>query len=130
MQMTIKGLQEAQRAMVKAVAAMKPGGGLDDAVRFATIAALQYAVSITHVDTGALRASHRMRFDGASFFSGPRGVIYIDPASVRPGGGRPSQYGVVENFRGGTHAFYARVPAERGETIARQAAGAVIRSMT
>lgn len=128
MPQTIQGLQEAQKAMMKLIAATKPNGGLGDAVKMATIAAIQYAISITHVDTGALRASHRMRLESDS--SGPRGVIYIDPSAIRPGGGRPAQYGVGENERGGSHAFYARVPLERGETIARQAAGAIIRSIS
>lgn len=125
---SIKGLQEAQRAMFKLIAAVKPSGAMANAVRMATIDAIRYAISITHVDTGTLRASHRMRMETDSREA--RGVIYIDPNAIRPGGGRPARYGVGENFRGGSHAFYARVPVERGESIARQAANAIIRSIS
>lgn len=126
---TIQGLQEAQRGMARTIATMKPGSDFDEAIRFGTMAGFQYAVSITHVDTGALRASHRMKLE-----RGSKGIIYIDPNAVRPATGtmagraRPSQYGPVENARGGEHAFYARVPKERGPTIAREAAAAMIRS--
>ena len=136
---TWRGLQEAQKGMLKKIASMKPGGALDEAVRFATIAAFNYALVITHVETGALRLAHRMKLSrGYLGFGGSTGTIYIDPnapGATRKGRKRvlasrvkPSVYGPAEHNRGGEHAFYERVPAERGNTIARQAAAAMVRS--
>ena len=114
--MTITGLQEAQRANLQAVAALRPQGAFGRAVIYATTAGQRYAVGITHVDTGALRASHRVEVTGL------RGRIYIDPSSVNPRSGeRPVVYGVEEHARGGSHAFYQRVVDEEGRRIGERA---------
>lgn len=103
MKMTIQGLQEAQQANIKVIAAVKPSGGLGRAVQYGTIEAHRIAVSLTHVQTGALRASQRMQVISA------RGIVFIDPSAVNPRHkARPAVYGPVEEARGGEHAFYAR----------------------
>lgn len=131
---SISGLQQAQQAMMKKIASLKPGGSFEDAIRFGTIAALRYAISITHVDTGTLRAALRMKLE-RGFMSGPRGVVYIDPNAVSParsttmaGRAKPSKYGPFENARGDSHGFFERVPRERGSTIGRQCAAALVRN--
>ena len=58
----IEGIQEAQAACNRALAAVQPKGALGEAVRWGIAEAHRYAVVITHVDTGALRASHRTLF--------------------------------------------------------------------
>lgn len=126
MTVSIHGLQEAQRGLLNTIATMKPGGAFEDAIRFATIEAQRYAVTITHVDTGALRASHRIKLESPS--QGPRGVVFIQPGTLRSGRAEPAVYGFFENARGGQHAFYGRVPSERGGQIARQATNAMLRS--
>jgi hypothetical protein len=114
MRIQIKGIQAAQKANLKLIAAMKPTGAFGRAIRYGTIEAHRYATSITHVDTGALRASHRMAINGL------RATIYIDPSSPAPRGTlKPSQYGLIEEARGGTHAFYRRTIREAGGRIAR-----------
>ena len=120
---TITGIQQAQRANLKHIAAMKPVGAFGRAIQYTTIAAHRYTVSITHVwwdRGGGLRASHRMRINGL------RGEIYIDPSSVNPRGQRPSIYGPAEHARGGTHAFYARTEYEYGLRAARAGAYGII----
>lgn len=126
LKMTIKGIQEAQRANTRAIAAVQTKGGLGRAVRHGMVQAQRYAVAITHVDTGALKASHRMAFTDRGGMA--RGRIFIDPSSVNPRGQKPSVYGPVEHERGGGHAFYARTLDERGMQIAREMGEIVARA--
>lgn len=113
--MTIAGIQEAQARHLRMIAALRPGGALSRVIYLATVEAHRYAVLITHVDTGALRASHRISFDANRM----RGEISIDPATVNPRGERPAEYGPEEHARGGSHAFYRRTAVERGPQILR-----------
>lgn len=120
--LTIKGLQEAQQANQRRLAELKPSGALGRAVQYATATLQRHAIGITHVDTGSLRASHRMRLEAG----GLRGVIYIDPSAVNPRSGqKTSIYGPVEHARGGSHAFYARTVAEAGPQVEKQAGNMV-----
>lgn len=115
MGVSIYGIQAAQDAMVRTANAAKPRNGLGAAVKEATVAAHRYAVYLTHVDTGALRAAHHMAINGS------RGEIYIDPAAARSDGQRPSDYGPFEHERGGSHAFYERTVDEYGRQILNEA---------
>ncbi|MEZ4558732.1 MAG: hypothetical protein R3A10_08090 [Caldilineaceae bacterium] len=117
----IEGIQEAERGMLKAIAAVKPGTGLGAAVKAGTFEAHRYAKSITHVDTGALKASHYMRIRGE------KGEIFINPSASRSDGRSPAEYGPYEHARGGSHAFYARVPREHAREIGGAAAAALRR---
>lgn len=120
--LTIKGLQEAQQANQRRLAELKPSGALGRAVQYATAATQRYAIGITHVDTGSLRASHLVRLEAG----GLRGVIYIDPNAVNPRSGlKTSVYGPTEHARGGSHAFYERTVAEAGPQIEKQAGNMV-----
>ena len=103
----IKGIQEAQAENAKRIARLQPHGEVGQKIKELTTSAHRYAVSITHVLSGSLRASHRMELKGL------RGRIYIDPTSVNPRSGqKPSVYGFYENKRGGEHAFYDRTVDE------------------
>lgn len=117
MTFSIRGIQEAQEKNLKRIAAMKPAGEFGKALQFALTAAHRYAVQITHVDTGALKGSHRMKLE----LLWRRGIIYIDPASPGKRGTPPVEYGVYEHRRGGSHAFYKRTVDEAGPRIAGQA---------
>jgi len=109
----IAGIQAAQNANARLVASVKPSGNLERAIKAMTIEAERRAVIYTHVDTGSLRASHRMELIG------PRGRVYIDPSSVNPRTKRkPSVYGVYERDRGGEHDFYGRVVNEASDLFA------------
>lgn len=108
-ELTITGIQEALDRNTRRIANLQASGVKGAAIRDATADLHRYAVSITHVQTGALRASHRMEV------TPDRGRIYIDPSSINPRTGeRPAVYGVEEEERGGTHAFYRRTRDERG----------------
>jgi hypothetical protein len=114
---SIKGLQEAQRGNLKAIAAVKPEGGLGRAVRYMAVDAHRIAVANTHVETGTLRAGHRIAQEAPARFR-----IHIDPSARNPrSGARASVYGVGEHNRGGEHAFYERT-FHQGSAIADRAA--------
>ena len=119
----IQGLQEAQAANNKAIAALQPKGALGRAIKYATIAAQRWVVAHTHVwhyKGGGLRASHRM-----AIYEEARAVwgeLTIDPTAKNPRGQRPAIYGPIEHARGGSHAFYARAEDEAGMRIAQGAA--------
>ena len=107
--LSITGLQEAQADNQRHIAMMKPTGELGAAIREITVGAQRYAITITHVITGSLRASHRMEVKGL------RGKIYIDPSAINPRTEQmPVVYGFYENKRGGEHAFYDRTVDEYG----------------
>ncbi|MDD2921790.1 MAG: hypothetical protein PHQ36_05835 [Anaerolineales bacterium] len=124
---SIQGLQQAQRGNLKTIAAMKPGGSLEKGVRVGTLAAHRYAVALTHVDTGALRASHRVKMKRT--WSGPTGTVYIDPNARNPRlmAQRTAVYGPFEHARGGEHAFYKNTSDRYGFQIGRAALAVIVR---
>lgn len=121
---SIEGLQAAQAAVARAAAAAKPSGALGTAVQQATVSLHRYAVGVTHVDTGSLRASQHLTV------ARTRGEIYLSPGARNPrSGNRPAEYGVYEHKRGGTHAFYERTVNEHGQAALNAAGQAVVRAL-
>jgi len=105
----IRGIQEAQRGNAELMASFKPGGKFAKAIWKVTVSLHRYAVGITHVITGSLKASHRMRMNA----DGMTGYIWVDKTSVNPRNRqRPSRYAYYEERRGGSHAFYRRTVEE------------------
>lgn len=101
--LTIRGLQEAQAANNRRIAEMQPTGALGAVVRNLTVFTHRQALIVSHIDTGALRASHRMEVTGV------RGQVFIDPRAVNPRSRvSVSEYAKFEHDRGGGHAFYRR----------------------
>jgi len=114
--LTITGLQEAQARNLRRIAALRPTGATGAAIRDVTLTLHRYAVAITHVDTGTLRAGHRIRIHGLE------GEIYIAGNARNPRTGRlAANYGRWEHRRGGTHAFYDRTRAEAGPAAMKRA---------
>lgn len=129
MQVSIQGIQEAQRDNLAMIRALQPGSGMGEAVRGAAVELHRYSVVVTHVDTGALRASHRIRF-GTGFFGGAEAEISIDEGARNPRSGTPPRvYGPAEHARGGSHAFYERTYDERGDRALEIGAALLIRSL-
>ncbi len=121
----ITGIQEAQRANLRLMRAIKPQNGLGRGAYKATFSLHRYAVAVTHVDTGALRASHRIGQLGPAKYR-----IYIDPASKNPRTGElPSIYGITEHRRGGEHAFYKIAMRRYAYKSAEQGALVIIREI-
>ena len=112
MKADIRGLQEAQRWNARAIANLKPGSAYGRAVRTIVSQLQRYEVTLTHVDTGALRASLRMDVRGLT------GKVFIDRSAKNPRSqAMTSRYGEIENARGGTHAFAERTVREAAPRI-------------
>ena len=110
----IKGIQEAQKKNLLLLATFEPGGDVHKGVHKMTVSGHRAAVTITHVDTGALRAAHRA--DMTAMQRG-MGAVRIGPGR-NPRSGVPMRvYGVYEHDRGGSHAFYDRTVNEFGDQI-------------
>lgn len=104
--LTITGLQEAQAANRERIAMVQPGSAFGLLIKQITAFTHRQAVAMTHVDTGALRASHRMEI------SDVRGQVFVDPIAVNPRTGEVvADYAEIEHDRGGEHAFYTRARA-------------------
>ena len=113
--LTITGLQEMMARNDRRIARLRTTSDLGRAVQEATADAHRYAVAVTHVDTGSLRASHRMEVNGL------HGRVYLAPDAVNPRSRqKTSVYGYYEHERGGSHAFYQRTVDERGPEIRRR----------
>jgi len=119
----IDGMRETQQAILRSTLAAKPTGGLGAAVKSATLTAHRIAVIKTHVDTGALRASHLPRVHKQY------GEVFINPSARRRDGERPAEYGRIEHARGGPHAFYGRVMTEGIGQLKNAAASALRRAL-
>ena len=123
MSVTIQGADEVQRALDRAARVAQQGGALQGAVGAAARQTHAYAVDLSHVDTGALRASHVIEQRGL------RAVIYPSPAVTNPRSGKsPAEYGPYEHARGGSHAFYART-FDRADQIADTAVAYLRRNL-
>lgn len=126
MSLTIRGIQRAQAMQQRTHAAVQPQGELGKAIQYITMAGQRYAIQITHVDTGALRASHRMFVD----YQQARGRLYLSPVARNPRTGRQTaEYGVYEHERGGSHAFYDRTAEEVGPKLLRHGAEMIVGAM-
>lgn len=116
-ELSITGLQEAQEANAKDIAALQPKGAMGKAVRHGMMLAQRYAQYLTHVDTGAWRASHRMQYSEEA--GDPRGSIYVDPSATNPRHPTPpEEYATIWELREGEMAVYKRTQDERGQKIA------------
>jgi hypothetical protein len=121
---TIEGLQQAQDANLRVIAAMQPAGATGEATRWLLTAAHRVLVTITHVDTGAYRASHRM------VLTEVRGVIGVDEGATNPRTGkRVSSYAKIEEARGGEHAAYYRTAEDYGPGLLRQSGEIILRAL-
>lgn len=103
----IRGIQEAQNANVKHMAALKPAGTFGRLIRDVTAFLHHFMVPITHRETGALAASERMEMQNLE------GRLFLDPMATNPlSGEHTAVYGPFENARGGDHAFFDRTVAQ------------------
>lgn len=120
--LSIAGIQEAQDLNLRIIAAFKPKGEASKVVKSMTIEAHRYLVAQTHVDTGAYRASHRIKLTDV------RGEITPDAGAINPKSGKlVTAYAEVEEARGGEHAAYQRTIDEVGGRIAEGGVWALLR---
>lgn len=122
---SVEGLEQLQAYNRRLIAGLR-GPFLNRAVRDTTLAAQRYAISITHVDTGALRASHRVELVSARQV----GIISLDRSARNPrSGALTSEYGVYEHDRGGSHAFYKRTADEFGHSAGMAGLNVLVESV-
>ena len=120
-QVNIKGLQRAQDANIRAIKALKPKHALGKALKVGTALIHRLAVRYTPHDTGALRASHRMKIDTRQVM----GRVSIDRTAKNPRSGmRTAEYGYylhqqgqIPGVRSGIRAFYEYVYERFGQRI-------------
>ncbi len=109
-----EGMEEVKRALDEAARIAQRGGALEKSAAFAARRAYYYVRSITHVDTGALKASHVIEQHGLKAY------VYPSPAVINPRSGkRVTDYAFYENRRGGSHAFYTRMLGKMPEFMAQ-----------
>lgn len=116
--LSIRGIQDAQAANLNVVRQMSAQGALGRANQMILLESHRYLVGVTHVDTGAYRASHRIKISGvggrytdagSTPIRGLWGVIAPDPTARNPKSGRlVGEYALIEERRGGAHAAYGR----------------------
>lgn len=117
---SIKGIQEAQKANLHHINSLRPNGDLAAAVKWGVSAAHRAAIPATPWDTTALRNSHRIDLEG----NGERAFVHIDGSAVNPRGQKPSIYGphlhrqgLKPGRKGGIRAFYEYVVDRYGRSI-------------
>lgn len=104
--LSIRNLQKVQQNNIRRIAMLQPQGALGQLIRNVTAYTHRQAIIVTHVDTGALRASHLMEVTAV------RGRVFINPDATNPRSGkRVTEYAEHEHNRGGEHAFYKRATA-------------------
>lgn len=120
----IRGLQEAQAACLQLLAAMQPRGALGGAVQFGLATASRLAIAETPVDSGAWRASHRVKMEGL------RGQIYLDPTARNPKNGALVRVYAKANAqrKGGRYDVYKTVYGQQ-RAIATAAAEGFIKEL-
>ena len=120
MELSIKGLQEAQQGNLQMVRAMRPGGALGRAIQYAGLAMHRHVVPSTPHRYGALRAAHRVENRPL------HARIYIDPGARAPRSKqRPAVYGtalhshgMIPGLQSGIRAFYAYSVQTYGAKVA------------
>lgn len=119
----VERTQKILKAHLQIIESLKPSGPMGAMVKGGAVAAHAYAQKITHVDTGNLKASHRIDPNAERGPAWTAAAVLLG-SSPHPRSGIPAeQYGFYEHDRGGSHAFYERTAQEAFPRIAR---GAVV----
>ena len=129
--LTITGLQEAQEANLRLIAALQPTGALNRVIIWATTEMHGRLTPNTPHDTGALRASRRVEIQGLE------GRVFNDPAAANPRSRTPpSRYDVYlhamgerSGISGGILASMPYTVRTAGPGIARKAGRMLIRQL-
>lgn len=120
---TIEGLQQAQAANLKIIAALQPKGAVAEATQEMGIRAFRWVVTQTHVETGTLRASRRLDIQ-------PLEAIIYTVAGKNPISGKSARaYDVPEQARGGTHQTYVNFIATQALAIGRMGMITMLRNL-
>ena len=121
--LSIRGSQKIQQANLQMIRAMKSGGALGRAIRYAGLAMHRHVIPSTPHEYGALRAAHRIEYKSL------QARIYIDPSATAPRRKeRPAVYGailhghgMIPGLKSGVRAFYAYSVQTYGAKVAKGA---------
>lgn len=122
LRLDIRGVQQAQYAALKAIRAVKPEGALGRAVKFLATGAHMRLVTLTHVDTGTLRASELIRMDNMLHYTVYNSLSARNPRSRA----YAVSYAPIEEARGGSHAAWQQTYEYASSTLAPRALSMVI----
>lgn len=119
----IEGLQQAQAATLKVIAALQPSGAVGKATQEMTIRAFRWVIIQTHIKTGTLKASRRMEVQEL------KGIIYTI-RGINPKSGKSAKaYDVPEQARGGTHQTYVNFIATQAFAVGRMGIITMLRNL-
>ena len=122
LKLSIQGVQRAQYAALQVVRAVKPEGALGRAVKFLATGTHMRLVTLTHVDTGTLRASELIRMDNLLHYT-----VYNNPAARNPRSrAYAASYASIEEARGGSHAAWQQTYEYAAASLAPRALAMVI----
>lgn len=125
LKINVKGVQEFQVANLRYIRALEPTGVLDEATRDGIVALQRFQAGITHVDTGALRGSRRVRFTRNS------AELFTSSTASNPRTGTPVlQYDDPEEMRGGGHANWQNTFEQAGPRIAQGMIVKLVRALS
>lgn len=120
---TIEGLQKAQAANLKIIAALSPKGAAGKATQEMGIRAFRWVVTQTHIKTGTLRASRRLDAQ-------PLKAIIYTVSGINPKSGKSARaYDVPEQGRGGTHQTYVNFIATQGLAVGKMGIITMLREL-
>lgn len=110
--MTIRGLQEAQKANLELLAAMRPDGAVGRTIVIATAETHRRLTRNTPHDIGALRATRRTEVIGL------RGRVYNDPGARNPRSRTPpAEYDVYLHAQGRIPGLRSGIRASMPYTV-------------
>jgi len=99
---------------------LRPSTGIGRGILAAVKLVHRMAVANTHVDTHALKHSHRIDFGYAS--NKAEGNVYVSDITNPKHSLSTLLYGPIEDARGGDHAFYGLIYHNESERIVDEAA--------
>ncbi|MBW2559221.1 MAG: hypothetical protein JRE40_00050 [Deltaproteobacteria bacterium] len=105
---------------LKFIDSLRPSDRIGKGILAALKLVHRMAVANTHVDTSALKHSHRIDFSHSS--KEAEGNVYVSDITNPKHALSTLLYGPIEDDRGGDHAFYGLIYNNEGERIAEEAA--------
>jgi len=115
----IRGWNKAVFENLKFIHELRPSNRIGKGVLAAVKLVHRMAVANTHVDTSALKHSHRIDFGYSS--NQAEGNVYVSDVTNPKHALSTLLYGPIEDDRGGDHAFYGLIFNNESERIAKEA---------
>jgi len=121
----VRGWKIVIKENLQFIARIKPKTGIGVGVKAALKLVHRLAVANTHVDTAALKYSHRIDF--REYSNRAEGNVYVSNIRNPKHGLSTMFYGPVEDDRGGDHAFYGLIFNNEAERVGNEVAKHMMR---